>query len=65
MQPDEFGKFKANKQAKYLLPNDIKFFKNQIYDAINLNSEEFMKSFDGESDYIYKVKSKEHPKNQQ
>ena len=42
---------------KYLLSNDFKFYKNQLFDVINLSSKEFRILFNGDSDYIYNVKN--------
>ena len=55
---DEFDEEKAKELIKYLLSSDLKFYKNQLDDVINLNSEEFQKLFNGDSDYIYNVKNK-------
>ena len=60
IQSEEFDEVKAKELVKYLLSKDIKFYKNQLYDAINLNSEEFRKLFDGDSDYIYNVKNQDN-----
>ena len=55
---DEFDEEKAKELIKYLLSSDLKFYKNQLDDVINLNSEEFQKLFNGDSDYNYNVKNK-------
>jgi len=60
IQSEEFDEVKAKELVKYLLSRDIKFYKNQLYDVINLNSEEFRRLFDGDSDYIYNVKNQDN-----
>lgn len=57
---DNFDELKAREFVKYLLSSDMKIYKNQLYDVLTLNSEEFKKLFNGESDYIYTVKYPEH-----
>lgn len=57
---DEFDEEKAKELVKYLLSSDLKFYQSQLYDVINLNSKEFRKLFEGESDYIYNVKNQEN-----
>lgn len=54
---DEFEEEKAKELVKYLLSNDFKFYKNQLFDVINLSSKEFRILFNGDSDYIYNVKN--------
>ena len=55
---DSFDEQKARKLVTELLNSDIEIYKNQLPDVLNLNSEEFKKLFEGDSDYDYSVKNK-------
>ena len=57
---NEFDEEKAKELVKYLLSSDLKFYQSQLYDVINLNSKEFRKLFEGDSDYIYNVKNQDN-----
>ena len=57
---DDFDEEKAKELAKELLSIDLQFYRNQIYDVINLDSNEFRKLFEGKSDYIYKVRDQDN-----
>lgn len=60
IEMDDFDEEKAKELVKSLLSSDLKFYKDQLYDVLNLNSKEFRKLFDGDSDYIYTVKNQEN-----
>lgn len=60
LQMDDFDEDKAKELVKSLLSSDLKFYREQMYDVINLNSKEFRKLFEGDSDYIYNVKNQEN-----
>ena len=57
---DDFDEEKAKEFVKELLSIDLKFYRNQLYDVINLDSKEFRKLFKGNSDYIYNVKDQDN-----
>ena len=59
LEMDDFDEDKAKELVKSLLSIDLKFYRSQMYDVINLDSKEFRKLFEGDSDYIYNVKNQE------
>ena len=55
---DSFDEPRARKLVTDLLNSDIDYYKNQLGDVLKLNSENFRKLFDGDSDYDYPVANK-------
>lgn len=56
---DDYDEDKAKELVKDLLSSDLKFYRDQLYVVINLDSKEFRKLFEGDSDYIYNVKDQD------
>ena len=56
---DDYDEDKAKDLVKYILSSDLKFYQSQLYDVINLDSREFRKLFEGDSDHIYNVKDQD------